>query len=70
VIVLNFSYLPLFGLHLNYLVPTGIVLNLHISFLIGFHKNTSHLTFILRRIPSVTGFKTPKAILQWGEGDQ
>jgi hypothetical protein len=52
VIVLNFSYLPLFGLHLNYLVSTSTVLNLPISFLIGFHKSTSHLTFILRGTPS------------------
>jgi hypothetical protein len=52
-IVFNFSYLSLFGLHLNYLVPIGTVLNLPISLLIGFHKSTSHLTFILRRTHQV-----------------
>jgi hypothetical protein len=37
---------------LNYLLPIGTVLNLPISLLIGFHKSTSHLIFILRRTPS------------------
>jgi hypothetical protein len=54
VIVPNFSYLSLFGLHLNYLVPTGTVLNLSISFLIGFHKSTSHLCLPLKNFKDET----------------